>query len=68
MQRDHSVYLNDILKSIALIEEYIKENSFKKFGSDRKTVDAVLRNLEIIGEASKKIPENKRSLWLKVAW
>jgi len=51
-----------------LIEEYIKEYSFEQFVSDRKTVDVVIRNLEIIGEASKKIPEDIRSLWPEVAW
>jgi len=68
MQRDYSVYLNDILRSIVLIEDYIKEYSFEHFCSDRKTVDAVIRNLEIIGEASKKIPEEIRVSWPEVAW
>ena len=51
MPRDYSAYLNDILKSIANIEEYVSGYSFEQFVSDKKTIDAVLRNLEIIGEA-----------------
>ena len=63
MPRDYSVYLIDILEAISNIEEFIDDYSFEKFINDKKTVDAVIRNLEIIGEAVKKIPKNKRSLW-----
>ena len=47
MPRDFSVYLDDILKSISNIEEYIDDYSFEQFVVDKKTVDAVLRNFEI---------------------
>ena len=68
MPRDFSVYLDDILKSISKIEEYIDDYSFEQFVEDKKTVDAVLRNLEIIGEAVKKVPENVKSLWNNIEW
>jgi len=58
MSRDLRVYLNDIKESIQLIKDYVKKNSFTKFSKDRKTIDAVVRNLEIIGEAVKFIPED----------
>ena len=68
MPRDFYVYLDDILKSISNIEEYIDDYSFEQFVEDKKTVDAVLRNLEIIGEAVKKVPENVKSLWNNIEW
>lgn len=52
------LYLDDILTSIERIEEYTKNLSHKDFEDDQKTVDAVVRNLEIIGEAARNIPEN----------
>ena len=58
MSRDSRVYLNDIIESINQIKIYMKKTSFEKFCKDRKTIDAVIRNLEIIGEAVKFIPQN----------
>ena len=56
MSRDVKLYLDDILVSIGRIEEYIASLSFEEFSDDRKTIDAVVRNFEIIGEAVKNIP------------
>src|SRR3989344_1451228 len=50
------LYLEDILSSISKIEDYVKSLSFKTFSDDPKTIDAVVRNLEIIGEAARNIP------------
>ncbi len=50
------------------IEEYIKDLSFIDFKRDYKTVDAVIRNFEVIGEASKNIPENIKEKYDKVPW
>ncbi len=61
MPRDYRVYLDDILESIKAIEEFTESQSFAEFSNDRRTFDAVVRNLEIIGEAIKKIPENIQS-------
>ena len=52
------LYLEDILTSITRIEDYTEDLSFKSFDNDQKTIDAVVRNLEIIGEAAKNIPED----------
>ncbi len=56
-KRNPKIFLNDILQSIKHIEEYIKEISYDNFIKDQKTVDAVIRNLEIIGEATKNISD-----------
>jgi uncharacterized protein with HEPN domain len=72
MSRDYSVFLEDIIEAIDRIREYTAGYSFEDFIKDRKTRDAVVRNLEIIGEAVKNIPEETRSKhpeenWKKIA-
>lgn len=49
------MYLEDILTAINRISEYIDNYTFIDFKRDYKTVDAVIRNFEIIGEASKNL-------------
>lgn len=61
-------FLEDILESISKILNYTKSYDFEKFKCDDRTVDAVIRNLEIIGEASNKIPKNVREKYLSVPW
>ncbi|HET56651.1 MAG TPA: DUF86 domain-containing protein [Ignavibacteria bacterium] len=50
------------------ITEYLSEYDFQKFISDSKTIDAVVRNFEIIGEAAKKIDEQVKSKYPEVPW
>ena len=66
--RDPRVYLEDILQSITSIEEYTRDMSFEIFATDRRTQDAVVRNLEVIGEAAKRIPANMREANPEIAW
>jgi len=66
--RDPNVYFEDILQAIASIETYIKDMSFNDFTEDRKTQDAVVRNLEVIGEATKRIPDAVRGAHPSIAW
>ena len=67
-ERDLCLFLNDMLEAISRIEEYTEGYDFEDFINDRKTVDAVLRNLEIIGEASRYVPDEIRSTYLNVPW
>ncbi|KUH32183.1 hypothetical protein APY94_10755 [Thermococcus celericrescens] len=67
-KRDPCLFLNDILEAIERIEEYLEGYDFETFVKDRKTVDAVLRNLEIIGEAAKNVPEDIRGKYSSVPW
>jgi hypothetical protein len=60
MNRDIRVYLQDIIESIEIIEEYTQELSSEDFFDRRQTQDAVIRRLEIIGEAVKHIPSEKQ--------
>jgi len=68
MKRDFRVYLDDILEAIKNIQEYTRGLSFEEFTKDRKTVDAVIRNFEILGEAAKHIPQRIRKKYPKVPW
>jgi uncharacterized protein with HEPN domain len=68
MPRDYKVYLDDVLEAIAWIRIYTNGLTYDSFQEDRKTVDAVVRNLEIIGEAVKQIPERIRGKHPEVDW
>lgn len=68
MLRNYKFYLEDILSSIHRIREYIGNASFEDFVEDQKTIDAVIRNLEIIGEASRNIPQEVKDRYPFVEW
>ena len=68
MPRDYKVYLEDIIEAIRKIRSYTTSLSLQTFSSDGKTIDAVIRNLEIIGEAIKGVPEDVRSSNTDVEW
>jgi uncharacterized protein with HEPN domain len=53
------MFLDDIQTAMSRIAEYIQGYDFERFKRDYRTVDAVIRNFEIIGEASKKLDEKK---------
>ncbi|TAK31291.1 MAG: DUF86 domain-containing protein [Chloroflexota bacterium] len=55
--RDFRLYLDDILEAIERIRSYVQGVDLETFSNDRKTQDAVARNLEIIGEAAGNLPE-----------
>jgi hypothetical protein len=56
--RTPKLFLDDILKAINKINLYINDLTYEQFQKDVKTVDAVIRNLEIIGEAVKNLPSD----------
>ena len=68
MSRIYSHYLADIVESCEYIRSFTAEMTLDEFKSDRKTVDAVARNLEIIGEATKNIPEEILAEKAEVPW
>jgi uncharacterized protein with HEPN domain len=53
LKRDSRLYLDDIFDAIDKIDNYVEGLSFEEFSADSKTVDAIVRNFEIIGEAAK---------------
>ena len=68
MSRDYRVYLEDILEAIRKIREFTNEVSLAALSKDAKTLDAVIRNLEVVGEAVKRLPEQVRSRQPDVEW
>jgi len=68
MPRDSSVYLEDIITAAERIASYVEGYTRESFGADPKTVDAVVRNLEIIGEAVKQVPTQVRERAPHVGW
>jgi uncharacterized protein with HEPN domain len=67
-EKSPRVYLEDILTSISRVEEYTKNLSFENFNKDQKTIDAVIRNLEVIGEAARNIPEEFSEKYSDLPW
>lgn len=67
-KRAPKLYLQDILTSINNIEEYVKEMTFETFIRDNKTMHAVVRNFEIIGEAAKNMPPELITKYPDVPW
>lgn len=57
-KRDPKLLIADILESAEKIKEYTAKLSLDEFLNDSKTLDAVIRNFEIIGEAARRIPED----------
>ena len=68
MKRSYRLYLNDILESIEKIKRYVDDLSFEEFTASDLIFDAVVRNLEIIGEASSHIPDSIQSAFPTVPW
>lgn len=67
-RRDGTLLIADILEAIGRIEEYTAGYSKEDFFRDRKTIDAVIRNLEITGEACGQVPEPVRAEHPRIPW
>jgi len=65
--RDPSTYLDHMLKCIGLIEDYSK-GGMREFLGDRKTQDAVIRNLQTIAESAKRLPDTMKDKHPEVSW
>ncbi|MFH0887562.1 MAG: DUF86 domain-containing protein [bacterium] len=68
MSRESRVYLDDILLASSKIEKYVKGMTPRQFRDDQLVIDAVVRNLEIIGEAVKHIPADIRKKHKGIEW
>lgn len=68
MSQDFDIYLEDILEAIDRIQEYVQDVTRETFETDRMRIDAVIRNLEVIGETVKQVPGSVREKYPSVAW
>jgi uncharacterized protein with HEPN domain len=66
--RVYTDYINDIRQSIKYIQEFSKDISIEDFQKDIRTQYAIIRCFEVIGEASKRIPDDYKSKYPSVPW
>ena len=66
--RNTSLLIEDILQAIDKILSYTKDMTFNDYINDSKTVDAVVRNFSVIGEAANKVPAEFRTLHPEIEW
>jgi uncharacterized protein with HEPN domain len=67
-ERDFTDYIKDILISMQDVEEFTSGITFEDFLKDKKTIKAVIRSLEVLGEASKKIPDDVKTRYPRIPW
>jgi len=66
--RDSRLLLEDILDSAKKIKQYTADLEFEEFLADDKTVDAVVRNFEIIGEAANRLSQEIKDKYPEIEW
>ena len=67
-ERNYTMFLKDILRSTEKIMKYVNDKSFEEFARDEMLTDAVIRNLEIIGEAVKNLPADVKREFSDIEW
>lgn len=67
-QRDIRLFLTDVLEAIRKIDLYTDKMTYQEFMKDERTKDAVLRNLEVIGEAVKNMPDDIKRSYSDIDW
>ena len=68
MHRNYLLYLEDALASAKKILKYVGDSTYEDVIKDEMRIDAVVRNFEIIGEASSKIPDNFKNKYPLIEW
>jgi uncharacterized protein with HEPN domain len=68
MKRKVALYVHDILQNMQDAEEFIQGLSYDQFAKDKKTFNAVVRAIEVIGEATKNVPASVRNKYTAVPW
>lgn len=66
--RDWKLLYQDIIECIDKIEKYTDKINYEDFFNDEKTVDAVIRNFGIIGEAANRIPDDIKQSYPNIEW
>ena len=68
MKRVLKDYIYDIVDSLKEVEEFTEGMNLIEFIKDKRTINAVIRSLEVMGEASKKVPEGTREKYQHIPW
>lgn len=68
LPREWKLRIEDILEAIAKIQHYVHDMTFEAFRSDNKTMDAVARNFEILGEAARHVPTDVQARYPQIRW
>nr|WP_295929317.1 DUF86 domain-containing protein [uncultured Dyadobacter sp.] len=67
-ERQSSVLFLDMLEAVEAVLDYTAGMNFETFLNDRKTRDAVIRNLQVLGEAGNRIPKTIRDGYPEIEW
>ena len=67
-KRPVNLLLDDICQAIDRIEQYTSDLSFNDFSKDQKSIDAVARNFEIVGEAANRLPDDFKESYSNIEW
>lgn len=68
MSREYRDYVTDIIDAIKTAQDFTNQMNFESFSIDKKTIFAITRALEIVGEAIKKIPVLLRKKYPSIPW
>lgn len=68
MAKTPAIYLNDMIDAIRRIESYTKDMTRARFGRDERTQDAVIRCLEVLSEASRRVPDAMKAKHPDIPW
>jgi len=68
MKKDNKFYIQHILDAIGIIEGYLKNINYDDFLKDKLIQDGIIRELEIVGEAAKRLTENFKNDHSKIPW
>lgn len=66
--RDYRDYIQDILSALTEGLEFVKGLSYEDFQDDKKTIYAVIRTIEVMGEAAKNIPKSIQNRFPEIPW
>ena len=68
MKKNIKIFIEHVLESISLIEEYVKDKNKSDFLKSKQLQDSIIRRIEIIGEAVKNIPNDFKETYVNIPW
>jgi Uncharacterized conserved protein len=67
-ERDYGSYIEDIIEHMNYAEEFIRDITFEEFANDKKTILSVTKCIEVVGEATKHVPDSIREKYPEIPW